>query len=124
MPRHLHEDFLELDTVREEYMNGEHNSKTRLRAAQWKFDIAKKSAKHEDKKENRMAEKHPHLPVVAATTQSGDKLSTSIEILRDAIEDGNKQMQEQQDSGFLALINEVRELRRVSPHRDRWRICG
>jgi hypothetical protein len=119
MPRYLHEDFLELDAVREEYVNGEHNSKTRLRAAQWKFDVAKKSAKHEDKKENRLAEKHPHLPVVAATTQSGDKLSTAIQVLRDAIDEGNIQMQERQDAGFLALINEIRELRRVN-----WRICG
>jgi hypothetical protein len=50
MPRYLHEDFLELDAVREEYNNGE---QTRLRAAQWKFDVAKKSAKHQDKQEDR-----------------------------------------------------------------------
>jgi threonine aldolase len=54
--------------VRDACNNGEHNSKTRLRAAQWQFDLAKKSAKHHDKQANRMAEKHPYLPVVAATT--------------------------------------------------------
>jgi hypothetical protein len=84
----------------------------------------KKSAKHQDKQENRLAEKHPHLPVVAATTQSSDKLSTAIQVLRDAIDEGNTQMQERQDSGFLALINEIRELRRASYHGDRWRVCG
>jgi hypothetical protein len=57
------------------YNNGEHNSKTGLRAAQWQFDLAKKSAKHYDKQENRMAEKHLHLPVVAATTK---RMSTTI----------------------------------------------
>jgi hypothetical protein len=63
-----------ITVLREEYNNGEHNTKTRLRAAQWKFDVAKKSAKHQDKQENRLAEKHPHLPVVAATTQSSDNV--------------------------------------------------
>jgi hypothetical protein len=61
---------------------------------------------------------------VAATTQSSDKLSTAIQVLRDAIDEGNTQMQERQDSGFLALINEIRELRRVSYQGDRWRVCG
>ena len=68
MPRHLYKDFLELNAVREEYVNSGHNLKTYLYAVQWKFDIVRKSAKHKDKKENRIAEKHLHLLVVAATT--------------------------------------------------------
>jgi hypothetical protein len=61
---------------------------------------------------------------VAATAQSSDKVSSAILVLRDSFEDGDAQMAEKQEAGFMALISEIRELRRVSYHGDRWLIRG
>jgi hypothetical protein len=115
MPFSLYGHWMELDNIRKEYNEGMHNTTTRLVAQQWAFDVAKKSNKHDDKKENKMAEKHPHLPVVAATAKSADKVSSGLQILRDSMENRMTQVED----GFLAVVNEIREMRRVSSQRDR-----
>jgi hypothetical protein len=60
-----------------------------------------------------MAEKHPHLPVVAATAQSSDKVSTAIHVLRDSFEEGNTQMAERQEAGFISTTIRISTTRRM-----------
>lgn len=118
MHEDLYEKFMELDAVREAYNMGLHNSKRRLQAAQWDFDLAKRALNHTVKISNAKADKHPHAPVVAAITAIGAQISSTLMMLRDDINDQLQQGIVHQNEAITALIGEVRELRRVSAFLD------
>src|SRR6266550_9579518 len=114
MPKELYEAWNTLDSVRQEYNQGLHASKKCLQKAQWDFDLAKKSLKHQAKNTNTLAAKHPHAPVVSAIDKSRTEASDNIMILRDSLMGEMLQLREDNTRTITALINEVRELRRVS----------
>ena len=79
MPNALHQDFDRLRQVARLYNDGLFNSKHRLQAAQWQFDLKRKTLNHEVKVFNANAAKHPHAPVVKAVKQTGNKSASLMD---------------------------------------------
>jgi hypothetical protein len=79
MPNALHQDFDRLRQVARLYNDGLFNSKRRLQAEQWQFDLKRKTLNHEVKVFNANAAKHPHAPVVKAVEQTGNKSASLMD---------------------------------------------
>ena len=121
MPVSLYVKFDKLIKVRDEYLAGKHNSKNRLQAAQWAFNLAKRALKHMTKVVDKLAKDHPHKPVVNAINASTTSLSSSVLLSRDDIISqlhhivgAQQHIMEAQRDLTTVLISEIQELRRVS----------
>ena len=76
MPASLYTEFDKLIVVRDKYLASKHNSKNRLQAAQWAFDLAKRALKHTTKVTDKLAKDYPHKPIVDALNASTASLSS------------------------------------------------
>jgi hypothetical protein len=114
MPDVLHDEFEKLRHIARLYRDGLFNSKRRLQAAQWQFDLKRKTLNHEIKVFNANAAKHPHAPVVNAVEQTGNKSASSALLLRDDLINRLNDSDEMAKANATAIIAELREMRRVS----------
>jgi hypothetical protein len=114
MPDALHQDFDALSQVARLYNRGLHKSKKRLQAAQWAFDLKRKSLNHEIKVFNANAAKHPHAPVVNAVQETGSTSASTTMLLRDDLMSRLLESDVQHRESATAIIAEIREMRRVS----------
>jgi len=124
MPASLYEAFDALYAVRKDYLAGQHNSKERLRAAQWAFDLARRTLKHETKVTDKLAKDHPHKPIVDALNASTASMSSTLFMVRDDIVQELHQIIGQQhdlidtqQNMASAIVNELKELCKVSSSR-------
>jgi hypothetical protein len=114
MPTALHHDFDKLAQVARLFNDGLFKSKRRLQAAQWQFDLKRKTLNHEVKVFNKNAAKHPHAPVVKAVEQSGHSSASSALLLRDDLIARLHESDLKQQENATAILCELREMRRVS----------
>jgi hypothetical protein len=114
MPTALHNDFDTLAQVARLYNNGLFNTKRRLQAAQWQFDLKRKTLNHEVKVFNANAAKHPHAPVVKAVEQYGNSSASSALLLRDDLVARLHESDLKHQENTTAILCELREMRRVS----------
>jgi hypothetical protein len=114
MPTALYYDFDRLAQVACLYNDGLFNSKHCLQAAQWQFDLKRKTLNHEVKVFNVNAAKYPHALVVKAVEQSGNSLASSALFLRDDLVARLHESDLKQQENTTAILCKLREMRRVS----------
>jgi hypothetical protein len=114
MPTALYYDFDRLAQVACLHNDGLFNSKHCLQAAQWQFDLKRKTLNHEVKVFNVNAAKYPHALVVKAVEQSGNSLASSALLLRDDLVARLHESDLKQEENITAILCELREMRRVS----------
>jgi hypothetical protein len=114
MPTALYHEFDKLAQVARLFNDGLFNSKRRLQAAQWQFDLKRRTLNHEVKVFNKDAAKHPHAPVVKAVEKSGNNSASSALLLRDDLIARIHESDQQHQENTAAILCELREMRRVS----------
>ena len=83
MPTALHYDFDKLAQVARLFNDSLFKSRRRLQAAQWQFDLKRKTLNYKVKVFNKNTTKYPHALVIKAIKQSGHSSVSLVLLLRD-----------------------------------------